>query len=443
MVDVALLSKQTLQALAPWLGAQRWLVAYSGGLDSSVLLHLLANVAQQNLLPPLVAVHVNHQMQPQADAWQRHCEAVCKQLPIEVISLSVTVEKAPRSSLEDAARNARYAAFESVMCSGDVLLLAHHADDQAETFLLRALRGAGVAGLAAMPFSRAFASGTLVRPLLDIDRASLQRYATENHLDHIDDPSNADTRFDRNFLRNTILPQIAERWPKANARLNAAARHLSQANELMQDVAQQDLTLCDTKTVWGSPSIALPPLAALTPARRRNALRHWLAQLPMQDKALLLSEMQLEQLEQQWFDAREDSNPCVVVGGVELRRYRDRGFCVTPLPVVVGGTWNLREPFPIEGIGILRAEQGSGGLRQIDQLDVRFRSGGETFCGNGGHHQPLKKWMQEHGVPMWLRDRLPLLFYRDELIAIADLEITPMWREAVDRSGWKISLSRM
>jgi len=440
MADVTTLLKQTLQALAPWFGASRWLVGYSGGLDSSALLHLLSRLSQTHALPPLIAVHVDHQLQSVSAQWRQHCQSTCDALGIELVSIIVTIERKPRTSLEDAARNARYAAFESLMSEGDVLLLAHHADDQAETFLLRALRGAGVAGLAAMSVSRPFAGGTLVRPLLDIDRASLQNYATENQIHHIDDPSNTDTHFDRNFLRNTILPQIAERWPSANARFNAAARHLAQANELMQEVAQQDLVLCDIKTVWGSPSIALAPLTALTPARRRNALRSWLAQLPMQAKALLLSEMQLEQLERQWFDARQDANPCVAVGGIELRRYRDRGFCVAPLPAVAGGTWNLREPFSIAGLGVLRAEQGIRGLRLVDQVDVRFRTGGENFCGNGGHHQPLKKWMQEQGVPPWLRDRLPLLFYGDELVAIADIAVVPGWRVKVDEQGWQIRL---
>jgi len=441
MAGVTPLLKQTLQALAPWLGASRWLVGYSGGLDSSVLLHVLSHLSQSHTLPPFVAVHVDHQLQPASAAWQQHCQHTCDALGIELQSIVVDVEKKPRTSLEDAARNARYAAFESLMREGDVLLLAHHADDQAETFLLRALRGAGVAGLSGMPASRPFAGGTLVRPLLDIDRASLQNYVTENQIHHIDDPSNSDTHFDRNFLRNTILPQLAERWPRTNARLNAAARHLAQANELMQEVAQQDLAQCDTKMVWGSPSIALPSLAALTPARRRNVLRSWLAQLPVHGKALLLSEVQLEQLEQQWFDAREDANPCVAVGGVELRRYRDRGFCVTPLPVVASGTWNMREPFPIAGIGVLRAEQGVGGLRLIDQVDVRFRAGGETFCGAGGHHKPLKNWMQENGIPPWLRDRLPLLYCRDELVAIANIAMASGWRVNVDEQGWRIGLA--
>jgi len=434
------LSEKLLAALAAWGSAPRWLIGFSGGLDSSVLLHLLSRLSQKNTLPPLIAVHVDHQLQSASAEWQQHCQRTCDALSIELARVVVDVERKPRTSLEDAARNARYAAFESLMRKDDVLLLAHHADDQAETFLLRALRGAGVVGLAAMSPSRPFAGGTLVRPLLDVDRASLQNYANENRIHHIDDPSNSDTQFDRNFLRNTILPQIAERWPRASARFNAAARHLAQANELMQEIAQQDLAQCDIRTVWGSPSIALAPLSALTPSRRRNALRSWLAQLPVQGKALLLSEMQLEQLEQQWFDAREDANPCVIVGSIELRRYRDRGFCVTPLPVVAGGTWNLRESFPIAGLGVLRAAQDKGGLRLVDQVDVRFRTGGETFYGNGGHHQPLKKWMQEQGVPAWLRDRLPLLFYGDELVAIADIAVAPKWRAKVDEQGWRIGL---
>jgi tRNA(Ile)-lysidine synthase len=441
MTDATSLPQQMLQTLTPWLGARRWLIGFSGGLDSSVLLHLLLQLGKTYSMPPLLAVHVDHQLQAMSSEWRRHCERVCSARHIEFESIVVSVERKPRTSLEDAARAARYAAFESLMREGDVLLLAHHADDQAETFLLRALRGAGVAGLAAMPASRPFASGTLVRPLLDMDRATLQNHATENHIDHIDDPSNSDTRFDRNFLRNVILPQIAERWPDASARLNAASRHLAQANELMQELAQRDLAQCDLRVEWGSPSIALPPLAAMTPARRRNALRSWLAHLPAQGKALLLSEAQIEQLEQQWFEAREDASPCIVAGGIELRRYRDRGFCVTPLPVVAGGIWNLREPFSIPGIGVLRAQEGKGGLRLREQVDVCFRTGGEIFCGENGHTQPLKKWMQERGIPPWLRERLPLLYCDGELAGVAHLLVLPSWRVDTDKPGWKIDLA--
>lgn len=441
MTDATSLPQQLLQALAPWLGAKRWLIGYSGGLDSTVLLHLLSRLSQSHSLPTLSAIHVDHQLQSASAEWRQHCHNVCAALKIEFAGVVVDVKKSPRVSLEDAARQARYAAFESHMREGDILLLAHHADDQAETFLLRALRGAGVAGLAAMPASRAFAQGTLVRPLLDIDRASLQNYVIENHIEYVDDPSNADTHFDRNFLRNTIVPQLGERWPRAGARLNAAARHLAQANELMREIAQQDVAQCDTKTLWNSPSIALAPLAALTPARRRNALRYWLAQHTAQDKALLLSEVQLQQLEQQWFMARKDANPCVVVGGIALRRYRDRGFCVAPLPIVKGGVWRLHEEFPIAGLGVLKAEKIRGGLRLVDQVDVCFRTSGEIFHAQGRPHRPLKQWLQEIGVPPWLRDRLPLLYCAEELAAIADIAIASGWHADPEAWGWKIALT--
>ncbi len=203
------LSAKLLHALAPWRKAPAWHIAFSGGLDSTVLLHLLASA---EALPPLSAVHVHHGLQSAADTWPSHCQSICDRLGVPLRVMRVQVQ--PGASLERAARDARYRAFTEVIGAGEVLLTGQHRDDQAETLLFRLLRGAGVRGAAAMPVHRPLAGGHLVRPLLDVSRTELVAYADEHQLKWIEDPSNADMQFSRNYLRHRVIPTLTERWPK-------------------------------------------------------------------------------------------------------------------------------------------------------------------------------------------------------------------------------------
>ena len=207
------MSTLLLQALGPWRNAKAWHVALSGGLDSTVLLHLLVQLRKTHSLPPITAVHVHHGLQAAADAWPAHCQALCKGLgvPLQVIAVQVQAG----ASVERAARDARYQAFTAISGAGEVLLLGQHRDDQAETLLFRLLRGAGVSGLAGMPRQRRLGAGHLCRPLLDVSRAQLESYARAQGLSWIEDPSNSQTDFSRNFLRHEVLPVLARRWPQA------------------------------------------------------------------------------------------------------------------------------------------------------------------------------------------------------------------------------------
>jgi tRNA(Ile)-lysidine synthase len=206
------LTAKLLQAVAPWRCAPAWHIAFSGGLDSTVLLHLLATRAKIDKLPPLSAIHVHHGLQAAADAWPAHCQFVCDALGVPLRVIRVQVQQG--ASLERAARDARYQAFAEVTGAGELLVTGQHRDDQAETLLFRLLRGAGVRGLAAMPAQRPLADGYLVRPLLDVSRAELEAYAREHQLTWIEDPSNADPRFSRNYLRHHVFPRLTERWPR-------------------------------------------------------------------------------------------------------------------------------------------------------------------------------------------------------------------------------------
>lgn len=413
---------QTLQAhLASYGDCRRWLVAYSGGLDSTVLLHALAQLESR---PPLCALHIHHGLQPDADAWQAHCEATCAALGLVCHSLRVQVEP-DGDGPEAAARRARYRAFEDFLQPGDLLLQAHHLDDQIETRLLRLLRGTGVEGFRGIPDYRPLGQAALLRPLLTLPRPELEAYAREQALNWIEDPSNADTRFDRNYLRQRVLPLIAERWPAYRQALQRFSGHLAEGQVLpVADVQRQ----ADSPR----PVIDLDALRALDEAGRNRALRHWLA--PRVPSAAQLREIQRSLL---W--SAVDAEPVFELGDLQLRRFRDRLY-QTELgafdPDFIAD-WDFQAPLVIPGAGVLRAERCERGGLAASRVRVSLRRGGER-CRPAGraHSQTLKKLLQDYDVPPWLRDRLPLIYSEaGELAAVADLWVCEGFNGP---GGWRL-----
>ena len=398
--------------------AQRFWVALSGGLDSTVLLHALAG-RRADLPGELRAVHVNHGLHPKADDWQWRCEALCASLGVPIECRAVRVEPASGESLEAVARERRYAAFRGLLAPGDLLLLAQHQDDQLETFLLQALRGAGVRGLAAMP-EQAQAHGLhLVRPLLGATRTELEAWARAQGLSWVEDPSNTDTGFDRNYLRHEVLPRLKARWPGAGETVSRSARLCAEADGLLREMAAEDAaryTVVET--------LPLRALRELSVPRARNLMRHWL-----QSRRLPLPPAQkLDEILRQ-AEARADRNPCVDWEGAEVRRYRQRLYALAPVTAAPEG-FSLKPGVSHDlgaGLGVLRLVPMAGeGLRASlcgpAGLAVDFRRGGESCRPQGrGHARPLKKWLQELHVVPWLRDRLPLLHAGGELLAVAGL----------------------
>jgi tRNA(Ile)-lysidine synthase len=433
------LESHLLKALAPWRDAPAWRVALSGGLDSTVLLHLLAGLAQREALPPLSAIHIHHGLQSAADAWPAHCRALCERLgvPLQIEYVQV----APGSSLERAARNARYAAFEAALAPGELLLIAQHRDDQAETLLFRLLRGAGVQGLAAMPASRPLGEGHLLRPLLKCSRAELQAYGERQQLAWIEDPSNADSRFSRNYLRRQVMPLLQARWPRATQSMAQAAAHLSEAGQLLDELAQQDLRAAQSPTGFGwlsLPSLALPALCELSEARQRNALRYWLrARTAMPDSGHWAGWKDLR-------DAARDAAPIWRLASGELHRADERLWWLA-------GAW-LQAPqladrplqaehwlgLPNNGAVSLQGRLPKGELR------LTYRQGGEAMDVPGRGRRDLKRLLNERQVPAFLRGRLPLLLLDGRVIAVANLsgldgpaddEWRLIWRPPVDDRG--------
>ncbi|QAX82074.1 tRNA lysidine(34) synthetase TilS [Candidatus Pseudomonas adelgestsugas] len=405
---------KALQALTPWRYAKVWHIAFSGGLDSTVLLYFLATMAKTETLPKLNVIHVNHGLQTAADAWLSHCQTVCNSLcvPLQVIHVQVQAG----ASLECAARNARYKAFIEVTGVGEVLITGQHCNDQAETLLLQLLRGAGVRGLSAMPMYRQLAGGHLVRPFLSISRAQLEAYANEYRLQWIEDNSNADTKFSRNYLRHCIFPLLIERWPQAIASLARAAKHIGEAQYLLDELAVIDQQTASQPSPfpWLTlPSLALAPLRKLSDTRQRNALRHWLALLTrLPDSAHWAGWYSLR-------DAKRDAQPTWRLTDGQLCRCGERIWWLPSAsyqkffdaPV----SWSQpKKPLKLPGNGQLKLI----GTIPTGPLVVRYRQGGEIIEVPGRGLRNLKRLLNESCLPSFIRRRLPLLYRGEELLAV-------------------------
>lgn len=410
------LPEHLLTRLGPWRDAPGWVVALSGGLDSSVLLHALASLARAHVLPPLRAVHVHHGLQAVADTWPAHCQQLCERLgvPFEVMHVQV----APGPSVEQAARDARYAALGTALGDNEVMLTGQHCDDQAETLLLRLLRGAGVRGAAAMPTERALGSGRLIRPLLDVERDTLLAYAEAASLDWIEDPSNADPRYSRNYLRHQVMGALRARWPSASVNLTRSAGHFAEALNLLDEVAADDLRLAQQGTPFPwlpLHSLALAPLRRLSEARQRNAIRAWLAPLTRQPDTDHWAGWAVLR------DAAPDAAPIWALADGAVYRAVDRVWWVAgpwqEAPTLPSAWDKPGQPLSLPGNG---AAYWHGPLPR-GQLQIRYRQGGERLSVPGRGRRDLKRLLNEAGVPGFARGRLPLLFLEGQLVAVANL----------------------
>lgn len=407
-------------------------VAYSGGADSHALLHTLARDAQARARG-LRALHVDHGLHADSALWVAHCHEVAAALDVPFASVHVDVARNGRAGIEDAARKARMTAFAAQLRPGEILALAQHRDDQAETVLLKLLRGAGPQGLGGMRGLREHEKVYLWRPLLDLPRAALHDYAQANGLRWIDDSSNADTHLRRNFLRSEILPRLGERWPDVSAALAHSATWARAAADFIDDEARKALALLrglDPTTLAWRGWLDLPD------ALRDPALRLWLRDLALDEPA----HFHVEELERQLRDAAGDRLPCVSFAHTELRRYRNLLYAMRPAPT-------LPTNWQAQWDGTSMALPAGGRLelsprRQIGEaLQVRYRRGGERIKPAGGAHtRELRLLLQETGIPPWQRTRIPLICRDDELLAVGDLYLSDagesLCRELKARIVW-------
>jgi tRNA(Ile)-lysidine synthetase-like protein len=362
-----------LADLLPGFPDVRLLIAFSGGVDSTALLAALAANRPNGL--QVRAVHVNHGLHPNASKWSEHCRALARELGVPLEVLAVKVARSAGVSLEAAARDARYGLLARVLEAGEFLLTAHHEDDQVETVLLQLFRGAGIAGLAAMPDIAAFAGGWLARPLLSRSRAELEDWARGAGLSWADDDTNADETLDRNYLRRRVLPLIRERWPGVGSAVSRSARHAAEGQRLLDMIARSD-----TDRASSGPDLFVPALRALQPDRRRNALRFWIAR----SGARVPDTSRLEELAGPVIDARPDANPRVTWGDVEVQRHAD----VLSINSAARGMRRVAGADPDTGVrrADVRRVAGAGRGREVRRsADVRragdVRQGGDPHQG--------------------------------------------------------------
>ena len=398
-----------------------FLIAFSGGLDSTVLLHLCAAGAGAENLDRLLAVHVNHGLQPEAATWAMHCLKACESLGLRSRVLTVDGHPERGQSPEEAARLARYEALQSLVTDRSVVLVAQHLDDQAETILLQLLRGSGLKGLSGMPASTGFGAGVLHRPLLGVSRDSLRQYAERNGLTWLDDPSNQDTSYQRNYLRREIIPRLKSRWPGMAKTLARAGRHCADAQQMLN---QQVNSWFDSVVVAERNTIRLEALSNFNRRQQKSILRYWIDCSGFRCP----SEINLTRIIIESLNAASDRLPCIRWSAGEVRRYRGELYLLAPsdgFDPKKTIAWSLRTPLRIAELGgtlVCSIDSVSGVGHEWSEACIRFRTGGE-LCRLPGRKgsRCLKKVFQEQGVPPWERDRIPLVYIREELVAVAGL----------------------
>jgi tRNA(Ile)-lysidine synthase len=418
---------------------KHYLIAFSGGLDSHVLLHLFVSV-KQLLGLNLRALHVNHNLSVNAASWAEHCAQVCNSLEIELLQLSVNAKAINGKSPEDTARQLRYAAIMQTLAAQDILITAHHQDDQAETLLLQLCRGAGPKGLAAMPAQKKFGKGILARPLLSFRREQLHEYAKAHDLQWIEDESNANSVFARNFMRHSILPVLQQRWPAISKTLARSAANCAEAQNLLDEMAAQDVLAAQGST---PDTLSVSSILMLSAPRQRLALRFWLRSLGFAVPGTL----KLQQIQQDMLLARQDRQPRVEWTDVVLRRHGNDLIAANPLvahDVTQVITWPYPQPLVLAGLGELKGKPviGSGLAADLANVTVRFRQGGEVcrLPSRVGRHD-LKKLFQSWRVPVWQRERIPLVYVGEELAAIVGWSISEGFKAKAGEPGYELELA--
>jgi len=395
-----------------------WWLAYSGGVDSQVLLHLLSQLKQSHNIN-VQAVYIDHGLQQESKQWQQHCAMSCESLSIPFQAISVNAKAPKGESPEASARHARYTALEKLIKNGDCLLTAQHQDDQAETFLLQLFRSAGAAGLSAMPFYTSFSKGWHLRPLLNINQQQIVKYAEQNNLSWVEDPSNQNNKYDRNLIRNTFMPLLKKRWLSIGRTIAIAAQQQAENKYLIDELASEDLSKIDAE----NNSLCVDDLKKLSEARCRNLLRYFIKQQGYD----IAPRKVMQQIISQVFNAKEDARPDIRWSDAVIHRFKNRLYILSEIDHDETQVfhWHAREELIIDSLNLKISMQltSKAGLKEdvLDQkLQIRFRQSGEKIqpAGRGGSHS-LKKLFQEASVPPWERSRIPLIYLDDELIAVA------------------------
>ena len=427
-----MLSETIFYRLMQWPKAGRYWIAFSGGADSQSLLSALVEMRRSHSIE-ISAVHVDHQISSLSKDWVKHCRWVCQRLRVPLMVKKVSLESL--GNVEEEARRLRYRAIESIMSEGDIVLTAHTAEDQAETVLLQMLRGSGPAGLAAMPELKRFGLGWHGRPMLNIPRKHVREYVQGSNV--VDDPSNEDVAYDRNFLRNNVYPMLRDRWPGVTKTLTRVAKLQAENRRLLYYLASVDLKVCGTDRN----TLRIKELLALDQPRRLNVIRYWIEKnkLRAMTRAQLISVHDL-------IIAADASRGVVTWNHESIRCYDGHLHIVgqlNPVGVESGRQWKLEYTAGLAHGCLCAFRTVAGGLAadlESAEIAIRYRLGGERCRPSyRGHSQTLKKLFQEAKVPPWWRSRIPLLYIRDELAAVGSLWVCAPFYAPPGEPAWQIS----
>ena len=412
------------------LAKQPILVAFSGGIDSTVLLHLLVCLRNQgHITHQLSAIHVNHGLSVNANCWADQCVEFCKLLQVDLIIEHVIINAT--ANIEAQARNKRYRVFEQNLPKNGYLLMGHHLDDQAETVLFRLFRGSGLDGLSGIPVERKLGSGKIFRPLLDCKKKNICRYAKKHKLQFVTDQSNKDQRFTRNYLRQFLIPILEHKWPGVSSRLSFLAEEIADIRDRMDNAvktAGKTVIKKPPSILWCCASVIdLDALAKLDGHLARRVLRYWI----FNQGALIPNRNQLKSIVSYLIDANCDAKPCIQLGKLQLRRFSGK---IALLPQLLDHIepfhWNYLEKKVIilSNASKIWVEFGQGKIDlPATNLLVLFRrnlpSGFKCSVSGKKGRKTVKRWLQEYRVPPWIRDRIPLIFYQNKLVAVPGLFI--------------------
>jgi tRNA(Ile)-lysidine synthase len=426
---LAFSAERLLHILQSFPVASAYIVGFSGGADSTALLHAL-NAVKDELGIPISAVHVNHGLHDDADKWQRRCESFCQQHGIELVNLRVDLKNSTGKGLEAEARHLRYESISALFSKGTSLLTAHHADDQAETLLLNLMRGSGVDGLSAMPESRPLGNGILQRPMLEFQNSAIEDYLCSNNIDWIEDPSNQYLNHDRNFVRHEIIPLLETRWPEVSKRLLLTRKAMTGARHLLEKLSHDYLD----KNLTHPFVLTVTTQIADDPDLFNLVIRRWLSQA---DRPTVPAH-RLENFYTQVNRATNDHNVMVSWAGWSLRLYRQRLWLhpnnrILPCPAIKWPEGETRIDLGNDAGSLVFEDVSKSGKQatvDFESLNPATKEGDfwvasrinveETVIGLKTHHKSLKNLLQVAGIPPWLRDCIPLCKLEGRLVAIAD-----------------------
>ena len=429
---LAFTAERLLHILQSFPVVKSYIVGFSGGADSTALLHAISTI-QSQLEVPISAVHVNHGLHDDADSWQLQCEAFCRQNGIKLVCLRVKLENRSGKGLEAEARHLRYEAISALLKAGDCLLTAHHADDQAETLLLNLMRGSGVDGLSAMPESRVLGNGVLQRPLLGFQNSVLREYLADNNIEWMEDPSNQYLNHDRNFVRHEIIPLLEERWPEVSKRLLLTHKAMTDARKLLERLADEYLGQYLTHPFV----LQINPQLLDEQELFKLVIRRWIKRSGSPSMPVYRLESFFEQLRQ----AGNDHKTAVAWGESSLHLYKQQLWLQTAREVLPcpSREWppgcNELDLGRDVGQLVLEGEASPTGDFSVGaRINMK-----ETGISHGTHHKSLKNLFQTAGIPPWLRDCIPLCRLDGELVAMGDWCFSQQFASWLTENNLKLS----